>query len=86
LDHKWEVVYFGTGGRENLAKAVGSRLTSYGVPAYFRMKPTGESTPFPTSALGFRSDFQCIIGVVRGGGCIGLGEQSQKSFGRRLQI
>ena len=56
------------------------------IQAYFRMKPTSVSTPFLTSALGFKTHVQCIISVFRGGECIGLGEQSQKSFGRRLQI
>ena len=43
------------------------------VQVYYLMKPTGVSTPFLTSALGFKTNVQCIIGVFRGGECNGPG-------------
>ena len=50
--------------------------------AYFLMKPPGGATPFPASSLEPRRRARGLYRVQGGGGCYGLGMQSEKKFGR----
>ena len=50
--------------------------------AYLAMKPSGGATPFLASSLELRRRARGYCRVQGGGGCDGLGEHSEKSFGR----